>query len=223
MQTRALAAEFLGTFAYVAAICATMLLDPAAGHLAAALAAGLTTAAMMQSVGHISGGHFNPAVTLGLVAAGRFDMSDAVGFIVAQVLGGIAAAFAVSVVMGGAAGGKLGSFASISNTFGGRDQFSMASAMLIEIVAAAVLLVVLTGSTSRKASASAAPLAVGFAIVALHLITLPVTNAALNPARATATALLGGARPLGDLWVFWIAPIIGGVIGGMLGGWLQQE
>jgi len=227
MNPRALAAEALGAFTYVAAISATMLfLGPAGGPaaaLATALAAGFSVAAMMFAVGYVSGGHFNPAVTLGLVAAGRFDMGEAIGYILAQVVGGIAAAFLLSLVLGGAVGGKWGTFGAVANTFGGVGQFSLLSTMLLEIVSAGLLLLVITGVTSRKAPAGFAPLAVGLTLVVLHLATAPVTNAGLNPARATASAVAAGGRALGDLWVFWVAPIIGGVAGGLLGSWLQQE
>lgn len=226
MNMRALAAEFTGTFTYVAAVAGSMLLAaPTAGGaaLATALAAGLAIVAMTYALGHVSGGHFNPAVTLGLVAAGRFDMADAVGYIVAQVLGGILAALLLSVVLGGALGGKFAGFAAASNTFGGSGQFQMSAVMLAEMAAAAILLVVITGATSRKAPAGFAPLAIGLAMAMLVLVTLPVSNAAINPARSTATAVLAGGRALGDLWVFWISSIIGAVIGGMLGTWLQGQ
>lgn len=226
MDMRALAAEFTGTFAYVAAVAGCMLLvapTGGGGALTTALSAGLAIVAMTYALGHVSGGHFNPAVTLGLVAAGRFDMADAVGYIVAQVLGGILAALLLSVVLSGALGGKFASFAAISNTFGGSGQFQMSAVMLAEMTAVALLLIVITGATSRKAPAGFAPLAIGLSMAMLVLITLPVSNGSINPARATATAVLAGGRALGDLWVFWISPIIGAVVGGILGNWLQGE
>lgn len=224
MNTRALAAEFVGTLTYVLAVMATMMLTATAtAPLAVALAAGLAIIAMTYAVGHVSGGHFNPAVTLGLVAAGRFDMADAIGYIVAQVLGGILGAFLLSVLLGGALGGKTPGFLAAATTFGGAGQYQMSAVMLAEMAGAALLLVVVTGVTSRKAPPGMAPLAIGLAMAMLLLATIPVSNAAINPARATAAAIMAGGRALGELWVFWIAPIIGAVIGGILGNWLQSE
>lgn len=224
MDMRALAAELVGTFAYLTAVAGAMLLvAPSAGALPVALAAGLATTAMTYAIGHVSGGHFNPAVTLGLVAAGRFDMAEAVGYIVAQVLGAIAAAFMLSIVLGGALGGKWSSFQAISNTFARPGQFSLAAVMLAEIVAGALLVIVYLGSQARKAHLAFAPLAIGLAVAMLVLILLPVSNAALNPARATATAVLAGGGALGDLWVFWVSPIIGAVVGGLLANWLVRH
>jgi aquaporin Z len=188
-----------------------------------AVAVGLAVLAMAIAVGHVSGGHFNPAVTLGLVAANRFDMGNAVGYILAQVLGGLAATLLLAIILGGAQGGKWGSFMAAANTFGGAGQFSLLSVMLIEIVVTALLLIVFVSSTSRGAPAGQAPIAIGMALIALHIVSLPVSGGSLNPARSTAVAVVAGGKALGDLWVFWVAPIIGGVVGGVVGDWLQRK
>lgn len=225
MNMRALGAEFIGTFTLVTAVCGAALFSaPSAGLVAVAFAVGLSVLAMAYAVGHISGGHFNPAVTLGLVAGGRFDMGNAVGYIIAQVLGGILAALIFNSILGGAPGGmKLNTFMAISNTYGGPAGFSMGSAFLIEVVITALFVCVIMGATSKKAPAGFAPIAIGLALVLFHLVSIPVSNASLNPARSTATAVIAGGNALSQLWVYWLAPIIGGVIGGILSRWLQEE
>ena len=229
MNQRALAAEFIGTFALVTAVCGAALFSaPAGGGLVGvAFAVGLSVLAMAYALGPISGGHFNPAVTLGLVAGGRFPAADAVGYIVAQVIGGLAAAFVFSVILSGAPTGaavpKWNSFMAVSNTFGGNGQFVMMSAFLIEVVITALFLIVIMGATSKRAPAGFAPIAIGLALVLFHLVSIPVSNASLNPARSTATALLAGGPAIANLWVFWVAPIIGGVIGGVAAKWLHNE
>ena len=229
MNQRALAAEFIGTFALVSAVCGSALFSaPAGGGLVGvAFAVGLSVLAMAYAVGHISGGHFNPAVTLGLVAGGRFKANDAVSYIIAQVLGGLAAAFVFSIILKGAPAGatvpKWNSFMAISNTFGGVGQFSEASAFIIEVVITALFLIVIMSATSKRAPAGFAPIAIGLSLTLFHLISIPVSNASLNPARSTATALLAGGQAIGDLWVFWVAPILGAVIGGFAAKWLQEE
>lgn len=224
MTARALVAEFIGTFCLVLVIAgAAMLATPPAGLLAVALAAGLAMLAMGYAVGAISGGHFNPAVTIGLIAAGRFDSARAPAYIIAQILGGTAAALVLSLIAGGAIGVRVATFAAVSNQYGGPGQFGMVAALLTEIVATALFLVVVVGATGRRAPAGFAPLATGLAYALFHLLAIPVTNASLNPARSTATAIFGGTVPLSQLWLFWVAPILGGVIGGVIGRYLQEE
>jgi aquaporin Z len=228
MHAKALGAEFIGTFALVAATCGSALFSaPSGGGLVGvSIAIGLSVLMMAYAVGHVSGGHFNPAVTLGLVAAGRFDAGKAPLYIAAQVLGGVAAAAVFSVILGGYLGGgkvTFNTFAAISNNFGGAGGFSMTSAMLMEIVITALFLIVIVGATSKRAPVGFAPLAIGVALMVLHLVSIPVTNASLNPARSTAPALFAGGTALANLWVFWVAPIIGGVIGGILGRWLADD
>jgi aquaporin Z len=220
---RELAAEFIGTFALVTAVCGAALFSaPSAGLVAVAFAVGLSVLAMAFAVGHISGGHFNPAVTCGLIAGGRFAAGKAAGYIVAQVLGGIAAAAVFYVILKGAPAGKWNDFTAISNLYGGSG-FSLIAVGLIEIVITALFLLVILGSTSQRAPAGFAPIAIGLALTLFHLVAIPVSNASLNPARSTATAIFGGAEALNSLWLFWVAPIVGGVIGGAISRWLQEE
>jgi aquaporin Z len=223
-MTRELSAEFIGTFALVSAVCGTALFSaPSAGLVAVAFAVGLSVLAMAYAVGSISGGHFNPAVTCGLVAAGRFSSGKALPYIIAQVAGGIVAAAVFYVILQGApATGKWNDFLAISNTYGGSG-FTMASAGLIEVVITMLFLVVIVSVTSPRAPAGFAPIAIGLALTLFHLMSIPVSNASLNPARSTATALFGGAQALQSLWLYWVAPILGGVIGGAIGKWLHAE
>jgi len=220
---REFAAEFIGTFALVSAVCGAALFSaPSAGLVAIAFAVGLSVLAMAYAVGHISGGHFNPAVTCGLVAAGRFTLDNALHYMLAQVLGGIAAAAVFYAVLKGAPAGKWNDFLAISNLYGG-SHFSLVSVALTEVVITGLFLVVIVGATSRGAPAGFAPIAIGLALTLFHLMAIPVTNASLNPARSTATALFGGQEAWNSLWLFWAAPIVGGVIGGCVGRWLQNE
>lgn len=222
-MSRELGAEFIGTFALVGAVCGAALFSaPSAGLVAVAFAVGLSVLAMAYAVGHISGGHFNPAVTLGLVAAGRFEAGKAPAYVVAQVLGGIAAALVFFVILKGAPAGKWNTFTAISNIYGGGG-FSLLSALVMEVVITALFLVVIVGVTSKRAPAGFAPIAIGLALTLFHLMSIPVSNASLNPARSTATAILGGGEALASLWLFWVAPLVGGIIGGVVGRWLQDE
>ena len=228
MSLRALAAEFIGTFALVTATCGSALFSaPSGGGLVGvSIAIGLSVLMMAYAVGHISGGHFNPAVTMGLVAGGRFDASKAPGYIVAQVAGGIAAAAVFAVILGGYLGGgkvEFNTFAAISNNYGGPGGFSALSAFVMEVVITALFMIVIMGATSKGAPAGFAPLAIGVALMVLHLVSIPVTNASLNPARSTAPAVFAGGTALAHLWMFWVAPILGGMIGGLISRWLQDD
>jgi aquaporin Z len=224
-MNRELAAEFIGTFTLVTAVCGAALFSaPSAGLVAVAFAVGLSVLAMAFAVGHISGGHFNPAVTLGLVAGGRFEMGRAPAYIITQVLGGAAAACVFYIILGGApAGGKWNSFTAISNIYGGQNQFTLVSVLLIEVVITALFLIVIMGVTTKNCPAGFAPIAIGLALTLFHLVAIPVSNASLNPARSTATAIFGGAEAWSSLWLFWVAPILGGVIGGIIGKWLDGD
>jgi aquaporin Z len=222
-MSRELGAEFIGTFTLVSAVCGAALFSaPSAGLVAVAFAVGLAVLAMAFAVGHISGGHFNPAVTFGLIAAGRFEAGKAPGYIIAQVLGGAAAAAIFWFILSGAPPGKWNDFAAISNVYGGKN-FSLIAVGLTEIVITALFVIVIVGATSRRAPPGLAPIAIGFALAMFHLVSIPVTNASLNPARSTATAIFGGADALGSLWLFWVSPIVGGVIGGAISKWLQDD
>lgn len=228
MSTRALGAEFIGTFALVTATCGSALFSaPSGGGLVGvSIAIGLSVLMMAYAVGHVSGGHFNPAVTLGLVAGGRFDAAKAPGYIIAQVLGGVAAAAIFAVILGGYLGGgkvEFNTFSAISNNFGQPGGFSALAAFLMEVVITALFLIVIMGATSKRAPAGFAPLAIGVALMVLHLVSIPATNASLNPARSTAPAIFAGGTALANLWMFWVAPIVGGVVGGLIGSWLQDE
>ena len=218
------AAEFVGTFALVSSVCGAALFSaPSAGLITVALAIGAIVLAMAYAVGHISGGHFNPAVTCGLVAAGRFGSGDAIAYIIAQVLGGVAAAAVFYVILSGAPTGKWNDFVAISNIYGGDGHFSLMPVALIEVVLTALFLIVIVGTTSTKAPAGFAPIAIGLTLTFIHLAAIPVSNASVNPARSTATAIFGGSVALSSLWLFWVAPILGGVIGGYIARWLQEE
>lgn len=227
MRLRELTAEFIGTFVFVAAVCGTALLAGPSGDggISIAVSAGLTILAMGFALGHISGAHFNPAVTLGLVAGGRFEISNAAAYIPSHVLGGISAALLFAVVMADKSAGdaSTGSFLSISNTFGNDARYGVISVFLIEFIATGLFVLVIMGSTSRYAQLQFAPIAIGSSLVFLYLIALPVSNASLNPARSTATAPMAGWQAIADLWLFWVAPIAGGVAGGLLNRLLQEE
>jgi aquaporin Z len=223
-MSRKLGAEFIGTFMLVSSVCGAALFSaPSAGLITVALAIGAAVLAMAYAVGHISGGHFNPAVTCGLVAAGRFEVGEAIPYIIAQVIGGVAAAAVFYVILSGAPVGKWNDFLAVSNTYGGDGHFSLLSVALIEIVLTALFLIVIVGVTSKKAPAGFAPIAIGLTLTFIHLAAIPVSNASVNPARSTATAIFGGSAALSSLWLFWLAPIVGGVIGGLVGRWLQED
>ncbi len=228
---RQLGAEFIGTFVLVASVLGAALFGTAAPAtaLGVAISVGLAVMSMAYAVGHVSGGHFNPAVTIGLIFGGRFEAGKAIGYIAAQVLGGIAAALVFLFIAGtkGVPGGiDFISFA--SNGFGEHSpgQFTMIGALIMEIVVTAIFLIVIMGATSKGAPAGFAPIAIGLALAMLHLVAIPVTNASLNPARSIATAvasMTSGGWAMGQIWLFIVGPIIGGIIGGMIGRWLQDE
>ncbi|WP_353191464.1 aquaporin Z [Pandoraea pnomenusa] len=220
-MSKKLAAEFFGTFWLVFGGCGSAVLAAAFPHLGigfagVALAFGLTVLTMAYAVGGISGGHFNPAVTLGVAVAGRFAWRDVLPYWVAQVIGGIAAAAVLYTIASGAPGFEAGGFA--SNGYGDLSpgHYGLASAALIEITLTAGFLIVILGSTHKLAPTGFAPLAIGLALTLIHLISIPVTNTSVNPARSTAAALFAHTDALGQLWLFWVAPLIGGAIGAIL-------
>jgi aquaporin Z len=222
-MSKKLVAEFIGTFMLVSAVCGAVLFSvPSAGLMTVAFAIGAAVLAMAYAVGHISGAHFNPAVTCGLVAAGRFEVGEMIPYIVVQVVGGMVAAAVFYVISTGAPAGNWNDFAAISNTYGG-NHFSLLSVALIETVLTALFLIVIISVTSKKAPAGFAPIAIGLTLTFIHLVAIPVSNASVNPARSTATAIFGGGAALSSLWLFWVAPIVGGVIGGYISRWLQDE
>ncbi|AWL27699.1 aquaporin Z [Acinetobacter defluvii] len=215
-------AEFLGTFWLVFGGCGSAVLAAAypelgIGFAGVALAFGLTVLTGAYAFGHISGGHFNPAVSVGLCVGDRFDAKDLVPYIISQVVGGALAAFILYMIVQGQAGFTgVGSFA--TNGFGelSPGKYSMVSALIIEIVLTAFFLIVIMGSTDKRAPAGFAPIAIGLALTLIHLISIPVTNTSVNPARSTAVALFAETAALGQLWLFWVAPIIGAVIGAVI-------
>lgn len=221
-MTKRLAAEFFGTFWLVLGGCGSAVLAAAfpelgIGFVGVALAFGLTVLTMAYAVGHISGGHFNPAVTLGLLAAGRIDSKDVLPYILTQVLGAIAAAGVLYLIASGKAGFDV-SAGFATNGYGEHSPggFSFLSVVVTEFVLTAFFLLIILGVTDKKAPAGFAPLAIGFALVLIHLISIPVSNTSVNPARSTGVALFQGDWAMAQLWVFWVVPLLGGVFGGLV-------
>ena len=217
-----LGAEFIGTFWLVLGGCGSAVLaagvaDVGIGWLGVSFAFGLTVMTMAYAVGHISGGHFNPAVSLGLMIGGRFEAKDLIPYWVAQVAGAIAAAIVLYLIVSGApefAG--VGGFASNGYGEASPQGYSMMSALIIEVVLTAAFLFIILGSTSSAAPAGFAPIAIGLGLTLIHLISIPVTNTSVNPARSTGVALFADGPALAQLWLFWVAPLLGGAIGGIL-------
>ncbi|XXQ69465.1 aquaporin Z [Neisseriaceae bacterium B1] len=214
-------AEFFGTFWLVFGGCGSAVLaagipNLGIGYAGVSLAFGLTVLTMAYAVGHISGGHFNPAVSVGLMVGGRFDKKDLLPYIAAQVIGAIVAGGVLYAIAAGAPGfDAAAGFA--SNGYGEHSLhgYSMMSALLIEIVLTAFFLFVIMGATDKRALAGFAPIAIGLCLTLIHLISIPVTNTSVNPARSTGVALFQGSWVIGQLWLFWVAPIIGGAIGAL--------
>jgi len=212
-----LVAELFGTFVLVLSVIGTALfMAPVAGPLAVAIAVGIAVLGAAYAVGHISGGHFNPAVSIGAAAAGRFAWADVLPYVGAQVVGGL---LATTVLLGISAGGPVDPFAGFTATSNGYDLhspggFNVASVLLAEVVTTAVFLYVILGVTDRRAPSGFAPLAIGLTLTVMHLVLIPISNASLNPARSIATAIYGGPESLGQLWAFIVAPIIGALIAG---------
>lgn len=214
-----LAAEFIGTFWLVLGGCGSAVLAcnfPGAGigFLGVALAFGLTVVTMAYAVGHISGAHFNPAVTVGLWMGGRFDGKDLAPYIISQVLGGILAAAVLYVIATGN-GSEIGSFA--TNGYGEHSpgKYSMVAALVCEVVMTFIFLLVILGATDDRAPKGFAGLAIGLSLTLIHLISIPVTNTSVNPARSTSQALFVGGEAMGQLWLFWVAPIAGAILAGL--------
>ncbi|HOX26069.1 MAG TPA: aquaporin Z [Candidatus Krumholzibacteria bacterium] len=218
-MSKRLLAEFFGTFWLVLGGCGSAVLAAAfpqvgIGLLGVALAFGLTVLTMAYAIGHISGCHLNPAVTCGLWAGGRFAAKDVPGYVVAQVLGGVVAGGILLVI----ASGKAGFSASAGfacNGYGAHSPggYGLLAALVCEIVMTAMFLIVIMGATDKRAPQGFAGLAIGLALTLIHLISIPVTNTSVNPARSTGVAVFGGGWALEQLWLFWVAPIVGGVIG----------
>lgn len=216
-------AEFFGTFWLVFGGCGSAVLAAAypelgIGFTGVALAFGLTVLTMAYAVGHISGGHFNPAVSVGLFVGGRFNAKDLIPYIVSQVAGAIVAAFVLYTIASGKVGfdAVAGGFA--SNGYGAHspDGYSMTAALLIEVVLTAFFLIIIMGATDSRAPAGFAPIAIGLGLTLIHLISIPVTNTSVNPARSTGVAIFQGGWAIEQLWLFWAAPIVGAVIGAVI-------
>ncbi|NKL32843.1 aquaporin Z [Rhizobium leguminosarum bv. viciae] len=218
---KSLVAEFLGTFWLVFGGCGSAVLAAAypelgIGFVGVAFAFGLTVLTMAYAVGGISGGHFNPAVSLGLTVAGRFPAARLFPYIVVQVVGAVAAAALLYLIASGKAGFELGGFA--ANGYGDHSPggYSLLSALLIEVLLTMFFLIIILGSTSSRVPAGFAPLAIGLGLTLIHLVSIPVTNTSVNPARSTGQALFVGGWALQQLWLFWIAPLAGGALGGLV-------
>jgi aquaporin Z len=221
-MAKKLLAEFFGTFWLVLGGCGSAVLaaafpDVGIGLLGVALAFGLTVLTMAYAVGHISGCHLNPAVSFGLLAGGRFPARELIPYVLAQVIGGVAAGGILFLIASGAAGFDVtAGFA--SNGFGEHSPggYPLGSALVCEVVMTFMFLLVIMGSTDERAPKGFAPIAIGLCLTLIHLISIPVTNTSVNPARSTGVALFAGGWALQQLWLFWLAPIIGGILGGVV-------
>lgn len=215
-------AEFFGTFWLVFGGCGSAVFaagypDLGIGFMGVALAFGLTVLTMAFAVGHISGGHFNPAVSLGLWAGGKFEAKNLVGYIIAQLIGAVAAAGVLYLILSGKSDFvDIGGFA--ANGYGdlSPDGYSMTSALIAEFVLTAFFLLVILGSTNERAPKGFAPIAIGLALTLIHLISIPITNTSVNPARSTSQALFAGGEFTSQLWLFWVAPIAGAIVAGFI-------
>jgi aquaporin Z len=222
-------AEFVGTFWLVLGGCGSAVLAAAfpevgIGLLGVSFAFGLTVLTMAFAIGHISGCHLNPAVSVGLWVGGRFPAKDLLGYVVAQVLGAVAAGGVLYLIASGKAGFDVtAGFA--SNGYGDHSPggYSMLSALVTEVVMTAMFLVIILGATDRRAPAGFAPIAIGLGLTLIHLISIPVTNTSVNPARSTGVALFAGGWPLQQLWLFWVAPIAGAALGAVVHKYIGSE
>ncbi|OOV91122.1 aquaporin Z [Pseudomonas sp. MF4836] len=220
--------ELLGTFWLVLGGCGSAVLAASSplgiGVLGVALAFGLTVLTMAFAIGHISGCHLNPAVSVGLVVGGRFPARELPAYVVAQVIGGIVAAALIYYIASGKPGFELSSGLA-SNGYGAHSPggYSMAAGFVCEVVMTLMFVVIILGATDKRVPAGFAPIAIGLALTLIHLISIPVTNTSVNPARSTGPALIVGGWAIQQLWMFWVAPILGALIGGGLYRWLGRE
>jgi aquaporin Z len=223
-----LTAEFIGTFWLVLGGCGSAVLaagypELGIGFLGVALAFGLTVLSGAYAFGHISGGHFNPAVSIGLWAGGRFEAKDLPGYIISQVLGGITGAAVLYLIASGKTGFEIGSFA--SNGYGDLSPggYSLSAALITEIVMTFMFLMVILGSTHKNAAPGFAGIAIGLALTLIHLISIPVTNTSVNPVRSLSQAIFAGGDYLGQVWLFWVAPILGAILAGFIYKWMAPN
>ncbi len=229
MQTRKYAAEAIGTFWLTFAGCGSAVIaagfpQVGIGLLGVSLAFGLSVVTMAYAIGHISGCHLNPAVTIGLAAGGRFPTNQILPYVVAQVVGGIVAAAVLYVIASGTADFSLAKgFAANGYADHSPGKYGLGAALVAEVVLTMMFLFVIMGATHGKVPAGFAPLAIGLMLTLIHLISIPITNTSVNPARSTGPALFVGGWALAQLWLFWVAPLIGGAAGGLLYRWLSEE
>ena len=216
-------AEVFGTFWLVLGGCGSAVLaagfpDVGIGLLGVSFAFGLTVLTMAFAIGHISGCHLNPAVTVGLWAGGRFDTKDVVPYIIAQVVGGVIAGGVLYVIATGQAGFDVVGWGFASNGYGEHSpgQYSMMAALVTEVVMTMMFLIVIMGATDKRAPQGFAPIAIGLCLTLIHLISIPVTNTSVNPARSTGVAVFVGDWAVSQLWLFWVAPIVGGILGALI-------
>ena len=221
MLVKKIGAEFFGTFWLVLGGCGSAVLaagfpELGIGFVGVSLAFGLTVLTMAYAVGHISGGHFNPAVSFGLWSAGKLDTKDLFPYIAAQVIGGVAGALVLYMIASGQAGFEAGGFA--SNGFGelSPGKYNMTSVIIAEIVMTFMFLFIILGATDKRAPSGFAPIAIGLGLTLIHLISIPVSNTSVNPARSTAAALFADTAALQQLWLFWLAPIVGAILAGVV-------
>lgn len=221
MIVKKIGAEFFGTFWLVLGGCGSAVLaagfpELGIGFVGVSLAFGLTVLTMAYAVGHISGGHFNPAVSFGLWSAGKLDTKDLLPYIVAQVIGGVAGAFVLYMIASGKVGFEAGGFA--SNGYGelSPGKYNMTSVLIAEVVMTFMFLFIILGATDKRAPSGFAPIAIGLGLTLIHLITIPVSNTSVNPARSAAAALFADTAALQQLWLFWVAPITGAILAGIV-------
>ena len=222
--------ELLGTFWLVLGGCGSAVLaaafpDVGIGLLGVALAFGLTVVTMAFAIGHISGCHLNPAVSFGLWVGGRFPAKELPAYIIAQILGGVIAAGLLYMIASGKPGFDLAASGLAANGYGDHSPggYSMVSGLICEITMTAMFILIIMGATDKRVSAGHAPLAIGLALTLIHLISIPVTNTSVNPARSTGPALIVGGWALQQLWMFWLAPMLGAAIGALFYRWLGKE
>ena len=229
MNAKKYAAEAIGTFWLTFAGCGSAVIasgfpQVGIGLLGVSLAFGLSVVTMAYAIGHVSGCHLNPAVTVGLAAGGRFETSQIAPYIIAQVVGAVGGAALLYLIASGAPGFDV-SKGFASNGYGEHSpgHYGLMVAFITEVVMTAMFLFIIMGATHGKAPAGFAPLAIGLALVMIHLVSIPVTNTSVNPARSTGPALFVGGWALAQLWLFWVAPLIGGALGGVIYRWISDE
>ncbi len=226
--SKKMCAEFIGTFWLVLGGCGSAVLaasfpNVGIGLLGVSLAFGLTVLTMAFAIGHISGCHLNPAVSLGLWSGGRFSTSELAPYIIAQVVGGIAGAAVLYIIATGQAGFEVGGFASNGYGVHSPGGYSLIAALVTEVVMTFMFLLIILGATDKRAPQGFAPIAIGLGLTLIHLISIPVTNTSVNPARSTGVALFAGGWAVSQLWMFWVAPIAGAILAGAAYRWLGSQ